>query len=272
MNEYEKIKNDYKDTSKISLIDFNIRYENFFDGINNWNNRKRKIIKLFKKYNSDIIFFQEITSNQFNYLLNNLKSNYIFLGDYRDNSKNSEKCEIIFNKNKFDLISNGQFWLSSHPDIPYSNDFNNIFPRICTWCSLKFLNGKKILLFNTHLDHVNINAHFPSVKIILKKIKEISNNFNSEYDLIILGGCFYCDEDDNIINEILNFGFIKIDFEKSFHNFTGIGISHWDYIFYYNKSLFNIKNTNVLKNESVIDSGKNVFISDHFPIFAEFSN
>ena len=269
--EYEKI---YKDITenKIYMIDLNIRYENFYDGINNWNNRKESLMKILKQYDPDIIFLQETTDNQNNYIFNELKINYIFLGENRDNSSHSERNNIIYNKNKFDLISNGQFWLSSTPEIPFSNDFKNIFPRICTWSILRYLNGKKFLLFNTHLDHINMNAHLPSIKIILNKIKDISNNFSDDIDLIIFGGCFYCEENDIIINEICNFGFVKINFNKTFHNFIGNAIYHWDYLFYYKNNKFNVDFSKVIDKESIIDQRKNIFVSDHFPVFVQFES
>ena len=105
----------------------------------------------------------------------------------------------------------------------------------------------------------------------MNKIKDITNNFESNFDLIIFGGCFYCEENDIIINEICNFGFVKINFDKTYHNFTGKGINHWDYLFYYNKSKFNINVIKVLNEESIIEQGKNNFVSDHFPIFVEFN-
>ncbi len=110
INDYEKIKKLINSENKTSIIDFNIRYENPYDGINNWDNRKDTLIKILNNYSPDIIFLQETTPNQQNFIYNELTLYYIFLGENRDNSPDSEKNNIIYNKYKYDLITNGIFW------------------------------------------------------------------------------------------------------------------------------------------------------------------
>ena len=250
-----------------SIFDLNIRYYNLNDGENIWENRKKNLINLLINYQPDIFFFQEITHIQFNYLQNKLEFLYEFLGKFRDDSNESEMCSIVYNKKIFSLNQSGTFWLSSTPNVPYSNDFENFFPRICTWANLQ-KDFKQFLFFNLHLDHINLNAHKKCINVVLNQIKNISNN---EIKFILIGGCFYCDENDEIIEMIKNDGFKEIMFENSFHGFTGIGNKHWDYLFYKENEDFKEKNVKILKDESVIDKNKNIFISDHFPIFVEFN-
>ena len=169
------------------------------------------------------------------------------------------------------IIHSGQFWLSSTPNIPGSNDYGNFFPRICTWASFKQIDGISLLFMNIHLDHANKRAHLPCIKIALEEEQKIENNYN-EIKFVFIGGCFYCEENDEEIKYIKNKGYNEIKFENTYHGFTGKAENHWDYMFW--KDLrgedIELKNVHVLKKEATIDQYKNFYVSDHFPVYAEF--
>jgi hypothetical protein len=61
-------------------------------------------------------------------------------------------------------------------------------------------------------------------------------------------------------------------FENSFHGFTGVANHHWDYMFWKSKNKGDIilKEAHVMKKEGTIDDNLRYYISDHFPIYAEF--
>ena len=255
----------------ISIMNINIRYINKTDGINIWKNRSNKLIGLLLNKTADILFFQEITRTQSDFIDKYLSSIYEFVGDYRDSSVASEKCSICVNKLKYTIIHSGQFWLSSTPYIPGSNDFGNFFPRICTWASFKQIDGITLLFMNVHLDHANRKAHLPCIKIILEEENKIESKY-SDIKFVFIGGCFYCEENDEEIKYIKNKGFNEIIFENTYHGFTGNAKNHWDYMFWKEKSGEDIelKNVYVLKKEAIIDKRRNSFVSDHFPVYAEF--
>ena len=257
--------------SHISIIDLNIRYINNIDGINIWDNRKHKLIELLLNKKADIFFFQEITHTQSDFIDRYLSSIYEFVGEYRDSTNTSEKCSICVNKLKYTIIHSGQFWLSSTPYIPGSNDFGNYFPRICTWASLKQIEGKNLLFMNVHLDHENKRAHLPCIKVLLEEEKKIENRLKDVY-FCFIAGCFYCEENDEEIKYIKNHGYTEIMFENSFHGFTGVANHHWDYMFWKSKNKGDIifKEAHVMKKEGTIDDNLRYYISDHFPIYAEF--
>ena len=257
--------------SHISIIDLNIRYINNIDGINIWDNRKHKLIELLLNKKADIFFFQEITHTQSDFIDRHLSSIYEFVGEYRDSTNASEKCSICVNKLKYTIIHSGQFWLSSTPYIPGSNDFGNYFPRICTWASLKQIEGKNLLFMNVHLDHENKRAHLPCIKVLLEEEKKIENRLKDVY-FCFIAGCFYCEENDEEIKYIKNHGYTEIMFENSFHGFTGVANHHWDYMFWKSKNKGDIifKEAHVMKKEGTIDDNLRYYISDHFPIYAEF--
>ena len=255
----------------LSIFDLNIRYLNKIDGFNIWDNRKKKLLKIILKYIPDILFFQEITRTQYEYLEENLNSIYENVGIYRDNTDHSEKCTISYNKIKYTLTDWGQFWLSSTPYTQGSNDFGNFFPRICTWALLKQINGEQFLFFNIHLDHVNFKAHLLCINVVLNESEKILRNF-PETKVVFLGGCFYCEEDDEIIEKLKNKGYKEILFENTFHDFTGDADRHWDYLFWKENDDINIelKKAFVPKKDSIINLKKQQYISDHYPVISEF--
>ena len=200
-----------------------------------------------------------------------LSSIYEFVGDYRDSSINSEKCSICVNKLKYTIIHHGQFWLSSTPYIPGSNDFGNFFPRICTWASFKQIDGISLLFMNVHLDHANKKAHLPSINVILNEEEKIVSKF-PDIKFVFIGGCFYCEENDEEISYIKKKGYNEIKFENTYHGFTGKANNHWDYMFWKEKSGedIQVKEAYVLKKDAIIDKDKNCYVSDHFPVYVEF--
>ena len=227
------------------------------------------------KYSPDILFFQEITRPQYEYMEQNLNSIYENVGVYRDNTDHSEKCSISYNKVKYTLTDWGQFWLSSTPYIPGSNDFGNFFPRICTWALLRQVNGDQFLFFNIHLDHANFSAHLPCMNVVLNESEKVIRKF-PDTRMIFLGGCFYCEEDDPLINKLKSSGYKEVMFENTFHDFTGEADRHWDYMFWRERNMergdtkIELKRAIVPKGDSTIDLNRQQFISDHYPVIAEF--
>ena len=257
--------------SHISIIDLNIRYINTIDGINIWDNRKNKLIELLLNKKADIFFFQEITRPQSDFIDRYLSSIYEFVGEYRDSTDAAEKCSICVNKLKYTINNHGQFWLSSTPYVPGSNDFGNFFPRICTWASLKQIAGISLLFMNVHLDHVNIDAHLSCVKVVMEEEKKIENKYK-DIHFVFIAGCFYSNENDEDIKYIKSQGFTEVMFENTYHGFTGNAYNHWDYMFWkeINGNNIEFKEAHVMKKEGTIDESRKHYISDHFPIYAEF--
>ena len=266
---YHKIKK-----SEISIYDLNIRYFNHVDEKNIWDFRKEKMVQSILNSYVDILFFQEITHIQFEVLEYNLGSVYEFIGVYRDTTDASEKCCIGYNRFKYTLNDWGQFWLSSTPYSAGSNDFRQFFPRICTWASLRQINGVDFIYFNTHLDHVNFDSHIPAINVVLEELEKILPRYPS-CKAAFLGGCFYCEEDDPVITKIKADGFREVMFGNTFHDFTGEADHHWDYLFWKdidreNSTVIELKEAFVAKKEGTVDEVNRVYISDHYPVFAQF--
>ncbi|RZJ19748.1 MAG: endonuclease/exonuclease/phosphatase family protein, partial [Acinetobacter sp.] len=152
---------------------YNIRLNVKSDGINAWPNRKDNVKALVKFYDADILCVQEALPDQFDDLLAN--SDFDVVGVGRDDGKRKgEFSAIYFNKNRFTKKDGGTFWLSLTPDVP-SKGWDAALNRICSWVKLYDKSNKKeFIVFNTHYDHVGVQARIESAKLIKQKIQEIA--------------------------------------------------------------------------------------------------
>lgn len=157
----------------INIITYNIRYSTEKDGVNAWSNRKDNVKALVKFHDADILCAQEALAEQFDALLEN--SDFEAVGAGRDDGKRKgEFSPIFYNKNRFSKKDGGVFWLSQTPDVP-SKGWDAMFNRVCTWVRLyDKLNKKEFLVFNTHYDHVGVQARIESAKLVKQKIQGIA--------------------------------------------------------------------------------------------------
>ena len=103
-----------------------------------------------------------------------------------DGKTKGEYSPIFYNKNNFRLISQNTFWLSQTPK-KTSVGWDASMERICTYGLIEDKRSKKrILIFNTHLDHIGKKARVKSIELILDTIEKL----NEEDSSIILTGDF----------------------------------------------------------------------------------
>ena len=157
-------------SQNIKVMTYNVYCENkTISGYNNgkkydcsYDNRIRYIVQSIYDNMPDSIGMQEVTKDMRQYLENYedlnggiLSANYAGVGEYRSFSDkgNNEASLIYYNKNKFNLISSGTFWLSES-GLDYSKHSGADYQRICTYALLENKgNGLRYLHVNTHLEH-----------------------------------------------------------------------------------------------------------------------
>ncbi|MDZ7649266.1 MAG: endonuclease/exonuclease/phosphatase family protein [Cytophagales bacterium] len=103
----------------VSVMSYNIRLDTEADGINQWKNRRDKVIALIKKNNPDLLGVQEALHNQMMDLQKGL-SEYEFIGVGRDDGKEKgEYSAIFYKKSRFEVIKKKRLWLSETPEIAW---------------------------------------------------------------------------------------------------------------------------------------------------------
>ncbi|RZK15250.1 MAG: endonuclease/exonuclease/phosphatase family protein [Pedobacter sp.] len=254
-----------KNAAPINIITYNIRLNVASDGVNAWPNRKDNVKALIKFHDADILCVQEALPEQFDALLEN--SNFDVVGVGREDGKRKgEFSAVYFDKDRFVKKDGGTFWLSQTPDVP-SKGWDAALNRVCSWVRLyDKLNKKEFLVFNTHYDHIGVQARIESAKLIKQKIQEIAPrlpvvytgdlNVTPETEAISTIKSFLIDAKD--ISQEAPYGpngtFNGFDFNSDLKN-------RIDYIFV-NKG-FKVQKFAVLS-----DSKDKRYPSDHLPVFA----
>ena len=164
-------------TGQLSVLSFNIRYNNPADGLNAWENRKQMVMEFLNKTKPEIIGMQEVLYDQLMDIEKALPG-YGWTGVGRDDGmKKGEYVPVFYNKEKLQLVRKGTFWLSETPEKTGSKSWGAHLPRIVTWARLKDnVSGTKIFVFNTHFSHVSDSARNESAKLLVKKISMIAGD------------------------------------------------------------------------------------------------
>lgn len=252
---------------EFNVASYNIRFNNPHDNENWWGHRKEATVDLLKA--NDLISFgvQEAVLNQMEYLDSNLE-NYSYVGVGRDDGKTSGEYSAIFYRKDLKLITSGTFWLSPTPD-KVSKGWDAALPRVCTYAQFEMEDGNRFWHFNTHFDHVGVEARAESAQLIVDKIKEMTG----KRDAVILTGDFNVTPDTDPYANIVKY--MDDDLEKSkgkligpIGTFSGFDVNsklerRIDYIF--------SRNLEVLSYSHLDDKRDNgLWVSDHLPVVATF--
>ncbi len=157
----------------ITVMSYNIRFDNPNDGINAWPYRKDHVAEMMgpDKYGTDIVGVQEALRHQLDELQERLP-NYDWVGVGRDDGKDAGEFSPIFYRiDRFSLVATNTFWLSESPDYPGSKSWDTAITRIVTWARFSDTQtGKDFYVLNTHFDHRGQQARYESSKMIIEKI------------------------------------------------------------------------------------------------------
>ena len=255
--------------NELTVLSYNIRYDNPNDGENQWKYRKERVASYIKEISPDIIGMQEVLEPQLVFLDVSLKE-FSYVGVGREDGKTKgEYSPILYNSNRLTLLQTDTFWLSETPKV-ISVGWDAALERICTYAQFKHKEtGQKFWVFNTHFDHIGELARIQSAKLIHQKIKMLNtNNFP-----VIITGDFNLTPDTAPIKIFQN-AYVDVMQKtptnaNNYGTFTGFdklsnGEERIDYIF--QKGLKTLKSTHIwLKTTS------GGWASDHHPVQAIFS-
>lgn len=160
-------------TPPITAITYNLRYDTPRDGINRWDNRKAWLADQLRFYEPAIFGIQEGLAHQVEYLDTALMD-YRYVGVGRDDgAQKGEFSAIFFDTTRFVLLREATFWLSPTPFEP-SKGWDAALPRVCTYALLLDRRSERPLwVFNTHFDHVGVEARAKSVELIIQRIQTL---------------------------------------------------------------------------------------------------
>jgi len=254
---------------QMNIMTFNIRFNNPGDSINAWPNRIEMVNGLLNFFEPDIFGLQEALYGQ---ILDIRKAlpDYKWFGVGRDDGdKAGEFIPIFYNTKKFILIDKGHFWLSENCEKP-GLGWDAACNRITTWGKFQSkVTGKKFFVFNTHFDHMGVEARKNSAVLIREKIEEMT--YGNDLP-VILTGDFNLTPDQEPISLIKKYMNDSRDISEqppygpvgTYNGFKpgSEGDRRIDYIFVQG----GIK---VLKYAVLSDAKENRTPSDHLPVFVK---
>ena len=248
----------------LRIATYNVRYDNPNDAPNTWENRLPVIAELVQFHDFDIFGGQELMFHQLEGLAGKLPGYSWFGVGREDGEKKGEFSAVLYKKDKFKLIRNGTFWLSPTPEKP-SQGWDAALRRVCSWGEFEEKGSKlKFLFFNTHFDHVGVQARLESAKLILEQIKKIAGSAP-----VVLTGDFNFDQHNegfSILNgsdlkDSYGLAAIRMANNGTFNSFdintkTDRRIDH----------IFVSPHFDVQRYGILTDSYQAKFPSDHFPV------
>jgi endonuclease/exonuclease/phosphatase family metal-dependent hydrolase len=269
--------------AQLTVISFNIRYDNPNDSLNAWTFRKGSLIAFMKNQNPDILSLQEVLHHQLldvDSLLNVDQPagvEYAWIGVGREDGKEAgEYCPIFYNKKQYKVLAWETRWLSPTSSIP-STGWDAALPRIATIAKFQeFKSKREFVVINTHLDHLGEQARLNSAKLIVTWLDTLAEDGTP----VLLMGDFNGDRKSspirwiNASQRLLIANDMKTTFPRgTFNGFRDSVTSHQtqrgpeiDFIFYSNH--FNLLSSTV----DYTQRGPGLFLSDHFPVIAKFEN
>jgi endonuclease/exonuclease/phosphatase family metal-dependent hydrolase len=248
-----------RDDDDLLIMSYNIRYDTWLDTFKkDWDNRKSGLTEQIANINPDIIGMQEVTKKQFDYIEERFSNQYDYIVTYRDGEEEGEASPIFYNKDRFDLIDSGTFWLSETPDV-VSIGWDAKLNRICTYAKLyDKTKGENLVFFNTHLDNKGEIARSESINLISAKIIEMDT------PAILIGDFNFSEEDDAYNLAINNFDNAKYVATETMDQYTYNGFGDGELLI---DHCFITRNDFVVnKYEVITEKNGDAFYSDHYPL------
>ena len=149
------------------VMTFNIRFNNPGDSLDAWPHRREGVGGLIRFHDPELVGLQEAQRNQLDDL-QRLLPGYSWFGLPRsDGGPRDEYSAILYRTDRFELLTQGTFWLSETPDEPRSRGWDAALPRIATWGRFRDrATGNTLLHLNTHFDHMGVRARAESARLL----------------------------------------------------------------------------------------------------------
>jgi endonuclease/exonuclease/phosphatase family metal-dependent hydrolase len=255
----------------IKIVTFNMRCAWGTDGINSFMHRVGLIYDKLNAEKPDVVAFQECTPKIMD-LMEKMFPEYSFHGMYRSENYWGEGLFIAVRKELFRAVSCENFWLSPTPYVPGSRfPVQSDCPRICNVVEIRRReSGEMLRIFNLHLDHISDEARIEGMKCVLEKMEE----YNARLPMpSVLLGDYNAGPECSTIKYCNSYGKTPIfdvtgDIPLTYHGFGGVLIPEWekiDYI-YVTEELAGAH----VKTETWEEEHHGIYLSDHYPVCAEF--
>jgi endonuclease/exonuclease/phosphatase family metal-dependent hydrolase len=251
---------------------------------NAWRNRAALNVATIERCAPDAIGFQEAQSGNLDAYRKHLPHYAHIRGPRYGNVVPHDFNTILFDPERLEPLDSGGFWLSETPE-KYSMSWRTRVARSATWALFEVLGTDLSLLhLNTHLDHVSALARQQGSKLIVRRIRGISDRTGVDLPAIVTGD-FNSRPGNKAHKTFTESGFVDTflaagnedgEGANTFHAFRGAhyrdahpgrGPRRIDWIF-----LKDPQGRLCIKSHRIIhdaDESSGLYPSDHYPILAE---
>lgn len=153
----------------LRVMTFNLKFASE-SGPHAWNKRRAIVRDAIQAQAPDLFGTQEGLVGQLDDMAADLPA-YTFLGVGREGGAKGEYSAIFYKKDRFTILDQGNFWLSSTPEVVGSRTWGNLLPRMVTWVLFQDkASGTQFYHFNTHFDHLLSYSRHKSAELLIRRI------------------------------------------------------------------------------------------------------
>jgi hypothetical protein len=147
----------------LTLMSFNLRYDNPADGPNAWPQRRDRVAGAIRFHGAHVVGVQEALASMLGDL-DALLPTYRRVGVGRsDGVARGEFSAILYDTTRVTALESGTFWLYATPEVVGSRGWDAALERIATWARFRDVrSGCTWVHVNTHFDHVGDSARVES--------------------------------------------------------------------------------------------------------------
>ena len=139
----------------MKVLSCNIRCCGASDGKNNWIHRKALCADVIRTQGADVIGFQEMMAEQFDYLASALPEYDTHAMTDEPDGRHPADC-IFYRRDQYKRIAAGGYWLSETPHVAGSKSWDSACVRLANWIRFEDRAGAgEFRIVNTHLDHIS---------------------------------------------------------------------------------------------------------------------
>ena len=254
----------------LKVVSYNLRmWQDDWDGVNSFKHRIGMVFEKIQKEQPDIIGFQEVLP-EMHVFLERLLLEYQLVGQFREANFLGEGTFIAVKKDTLQVLEYNTFWLSPMPYVPGSRfQQQSDCPRICNVVRLRCRRTNRIFrVYNLHLDHVGEEARVKGMQCILD---DLSARNKMEYLPCLILGDFNAEPDSAAIRLCKLYREAPLtdltwNFPVTYHGYGETQGVKIDYIFGTREFFGCLKSVKLWK-----DSHCGIYLSDHYPVCAEFN-
>lgn len=164
---------------------FNLRFDNPADGPDAWPQRRDAVLALIRRHRFDLLATQEGLLHQIEAIESLGEFGRVGVG--RDDGRSAgEFAALFYRRSRFELLDQGDFWLSETPERPSRGWDARCCPRVVSWARLRDRqDGRCWCVASVHFDHQGRVAQIESARLLLRWLQQQAGD-----DLQLLLGDF----------------------------------------------------------------------------------